>query len=964
MKNIVTCLILSKSFFEARSLLMEKMRGISRMLAGIPGALIVIACLWQIGCSPKADVPRDGKQDLEIAIHGKMDNKMRTELPAFPLIITNLTYPARQKVIHPAISLIFYTNQYSWHYSKIPLKETSYKEILAMSESNLIALLPRQVGLSFVPCPNCDLNAAGDGWIWDINNPNVFICEYCKHSFPSAKYPANAVMKVTAPSGRIMQYPYYTQTNGTKYFLNAKLDYLKCRYFERAAFGMAMHYYFERDEKYARKAAIILCAFARAFPDFVYKRDDWQAQETLFHNGEPPPEDAADTSRATRWSHWTYMDIPSKLLYTYDLICGSRSFQEYVKETGIDPQKIIENDFFIKASEASLKMRELYHNMSPCYWQDLITCSKVTGMPIFEQIALSRMSVLLKTSFYADGCWKEPAGGYIDQMMGLMGSFMEMAGEANAQKIRPFYERAKFNLEANTYPNGSALPMADTWMHRPAPKQGGKEQASYLQGGIGHAMLGTPLNGNQIQLHMLWTPDVLAHPHRDTLGIMLWANKKEVLSDIGYSYTKYRGFTYATASHNLVVIDGANLLNAVNGEYARRADITYMDKDNPYCQIIDVDGKRANNGNPYRRTMFLIQMTNDQYYIADFFGCGGGAQYDYFLHGNCEQEDAVSITDVNDQLLSLSKAELYPSAKLGKWQPPEGPADINAKRIPYNAYGYFLDIKALPGAKETKTCVAQFIAPDKTGLAIHIPKNSGYAAVYTGKSAALRQCGVSDNTLINKIFRRFIMIRKETGEKQDVLFQTILEPFAGRRQVLNAEALAEGIVAIRHAQGVDILFAHINTNRPVSVDGLDFKVHGEYGYISIAQQNIRRFHLVNAGFSCGSTTFEAPAPPVGKVLRTEEENTLYFTPLKPKIKKEDLAPFIALNFPRDARYNNSDSRYGYFVSAFDANSGKISVENTLGFSVSEQDAKCDFLYFPLHSFDGPPDIVFFARKTR
>ncbi|MDD5483768.1 MAG: heparinase II/III family protein [Kiritimatiellae bacterium] len=234
---------------------------------------------------------------------------------------------------------------------------------------------------------------------------------------------------------------------------------------------------------------------------------------------------------------------------------------------------IIEDGFFHRAAEGVLANREDYCNMSPKTWRDLIITGRVTGAPDYIHIVVPRIESFLENFFFFDSFWHEPTVSYHRQVVGsLAGLTNVLSGYSDPPGYTPLYGKTVFRdfipdkkfgnmaLAAAlpgklVYPNGWNVPIGDTWMNkgRGAP---GVEQKSYLMPAMGYAMLAGETNGRQPQLHVSFTDGKdQCHAHPDVLGITLFAEGREMISDIGYSHINISDWTTRSASHNVVVVD-------------------------------------------------------------------------------------------------------------------------------------------------------------------------------------------------------------------------------------------------------------------------------------------------------------------------------------------------------------------------------------------------------------------------
>lgn len=122
------------------------------------------------------------------------------------------------------------------------------------------------------------------------------------------------------------------------------------------------------------------------------------------------------------------------------------------------------------------------------------------------------------------------------------------------------------------------------------------------------------------------------HGHEDALNLGMFAFGLDLMPDFGYPPVQYGGWTspqagwYArTHSHNTVVVDG-------------KTQNTGAGKSTLWCPNEPVHVVRASvpqvYGIPqYERTVVLVDISPEDFYLLDIFRVAGGSVHDRFLHG-------------------------------------------------------------------------------------------------------------------------------------------------------------------------------------------------------------------------------------------------------------------------------------------------------------------------------------------
>ena len=63
------------------------------------------------------------------------------------------------------------------------------RPVMALSEAEMVALIPDKTGFRFVGCPHCDAGAQEGQLRWTIRDPHRVQCRYCEMVFPNEQYP-------------------------------------------------------------------------------------------------------------------------------------------------------------------------------------------------------------------------------------------------------------------------------------------------------------------------------------------------------------------------------------------------------------------------------------------------------------------------------------------------------------------------------------------------------------------------------------------------------------------------------------------------------------------------------------------------------------------------------------------------------------------------------------------------------
>jgi hypothetical protein len=154
--------------------------------------------------------------------------------------------------------------------------------VMALTEERLLQLIPDRSGFTFVGCPDCDEGAQEGELSWSIEDPEHVFCRFCGMKYPNEKYPDTQILRVRNPVGQEVEYPYWEDGSGYRYFFQAKGWYVARDYFASIALDLARLYSLTREERYARRAALILDRFAQVYPGYCVTNDYPNKQKSLF----------------------------------------------------------------------------------------------------------------------------------------------------------------------------------------------------------------------------------------------------------------------------------------------------------------------------------------------------------------------------------------------------------------------------------------------------------------------------------------------------------------------------------------------------------------------------------------------------------------------------------------------------------------------------------------------------------
>lgn len=681
------------------------------------------------------------------------------------------------------------------------LKETSH--VRSLDRETLRRMVPRQSGLFYVGCPNCNAGHQERKLAWTPEHPEEIYCRYCQHRYPSVKYAMDKSVDVRNPRGELHSYPYWEDASGYRYFFAAKRDDLIREYLATQTRNLALLWVKTGDRAHAERASWLLTRFAEVFPGWAYHYDYPFQQKRIF-SGAAPSDPAVPPLRMARWTWWCYNDMPEPLLDAWDWIRSSGV------TSGTDAARI-EKDLFREAAEEMISRPEENTNMSPRLWRSLVRAGRILNEPRYSDEPMARLNRFLQERFYYDGSWSEGAPSYASQTINGLREVLRLRGDS---VDLPELRRAEQAFAKLRFPDGRRVPVHDTWWTDQDPPL--TASTPFLLPALGHAGLGGGSGPQQWQVHLTWAGGY-GHQHADRLSLILWGRGRELLSDLGYTHTRYRPWTLATAAHNTVVIDERN-------QEMRGADgsLRIFDTTHPRVQVVRADGERAypNLAKLYRRTL----VTLDGRFLVDWFEVEGGQIHDYLLHGDANRPGEVSLPGPSQ-----------PVADMAGWQPTRNEGEIARIRDPHYAYGF---LRAQREIQVGRTGFLPIEMPE--GLRIHFLAESG-DRLYAGSNPSIRGAG-EDDARLESVMRGFFRARREGGRS---LFVSVIELRPG--SVQSVERTARGV--------------RINGMDEIRIDGATVQVPTA-GY-SLRPTNHAKLRALRPE---GIVVEGAPPPPSGSLL--------------------------------------------------------------------------------------------------
>ena len=684
----------------------------------------------------------------------------------------------------------------------------SVEPLMRMTVKEVIAQVPTESGINFIGCPNChggaeEMHVLG----WKYGMGSRVRCNYCGMEFPNKKFPNNREKVIIAPGGAKQVYRYYEDSTGYPYYFEAHAWYERWLWIRPLAEKLAQLWYVTKDNAYGDRAAAIAGRFAQVFPDYAVRFDYPHKPVQFFPADQKWPYKGLPYNdyRGAKWYWWGYGDIPTYLTSVYDILMSGYDWKRMNKLIGVETDKRIAKELLRLGYEFTTANPEDYSNMSPVIYTGMIRVGRILGDPSMVHEAVKRFRELFSKGFLADGWWMEGTPSYHDQTIILLKSVADVSkgytdpvdwrGERfdnlDLVKYNPLFGKALQVSRDAVFPDGRKIPINDSWSFDRG--EATDSTLSRLWPVLGNAAVGAGQGDNQVMLNVNWSGNY-GHSHYDNGSIILYGMGQELLSDIGYTHTRHRGWTVSTVSHNSVVIDQKNQ------EYGSREKpvtgrLTFYDDKDAHVKVVDVDASPAySSADIYRRRLVMVHAGPGRDYVVDRFDIKGGKDHDWFLHGMCEQEGKLQTSMV----LNKPVETLVPS--WGGREIPKNQYETDAKR--FHPYSFLRDIRSGPA---TKAWTATW-GYDSSGLRSHLFSQPG-TEVFRFHSPSVRLANEDDNKLDD--FMRNGIMQRHSGESST--FIAVHEPFRDDPWIESVKMEGKAI-AVRYTLNGNTIEDHITLN--------------------------------------------------------------------------------------------------------------------------------------------------------
>ena len=346
-------------------------------------------------------------------------------------------------------------------------------------------------------------------------------------------------------------------------------------------------------------------------------------------------------------------------------------------------------------------------------------------------------------------------------------------------------------------------------------------------GGYGLAVLETGKGDNRRAATLYYGSSGAWHGHLDRLNIGMWSHGMCMLPEMGYPAhwgTLADLWTRGTPTHYCVEIDE-------NRQTAKRAGHLNLLASADGVQVMDASGENAYRGiaSQYRRTVAMMDVSDQDSYLLDIFRVKGGKVHDYIFHG-------LPFGQFSTAGLALGAAQTK-GTLMGE--------DIEYGKVAdgMKTGGYQLLTNPRRSAPEGEWSVNWLLADKKLGLKMTMPAGSAKQVIVTD--------GVPEPAPGNPDKMEYVLARNDTGSST---FVSVIEPYKDKPSVRrvtaiepDSDAAHDDLAAVRVDVGGrrDYLFSALDGARVSTFDSAKIEFAGEFGSITEDNSGITAMMLVN-----------------------------------------------------------------------------------------------------------------------
>ncbi|MBO9596719.1 MAG: heparinase II/III family protein [Cohnella sp.] len=724
--------------------------------------------------------------------------------------------------------------------------------------TTLLGLIPERAGLFYVGDPAHPMLAPRNLYDWSVDRPHVVVSRVSGLAYPNDDYAETEVFAVNDRNGSKVEYPYYEDARGRRFFLSAHVWYRQREYVLGRLSGVAL--------SDPLGGARLLYRLAQVYAGYVPTNDYPWIQYPLDANVSVPP-----TYWGGFWSFWYYLDlyVLEGLLNAFRTVKRTDAFEQLSAEAGTDVERVIAEDMLKPTVDYLRAFGIVNGNMDYALWVGYIDLAQAIDEPDYVHDAVMLLDEYVNGTYLADGFFQEVTVSYhvqstegVKQAAERLIGYVDPPGYVSPRsgvrldrpemaKKYPLLAQAERIPRQLTFPDGRVFPVNDTWAFaRYEPLDVG----ALLLPAAGIARLSHEEHG--AQLYMTFSPKY-GHHHYDPLSLTLFAAGQELLPDLGYTHTFHYYPAISALGHNTVIVDAKDMDTGDAGKEGGCLEMFVRLGDG--LQVMRAREENAYPGvKQYARESWLIGLPDgagNGVYVVDVFRVAGGNRHEYTLQGDANH-DATFRTELP---LAEYGANLLPAGIEAVEAVTE--LETGSAEGHYPGYIYFKQVKRAEianGCYETDLVTedsegrpqARMRLKGFTGFT-----GAGRSELFLGRFPSIRMTRLHDRTRdTNAEAARYTMpklvVRRE-GAALRSTFVTVMEPYAdvsgpaiGETRILNDDYAESGDVAleIRHGDYTDIILRTNDAQKPFTIG--DVALHGKVGFIRKHNDVVRQMALV------------------------------------------------------------------------------------------------------------------------
>ncbi len=717
--------------------------------------------------------------------------------------------------------------------------EKGVERVMAMSEEEVLSFVPPYAIVYYCECPNCYGGVEGNNiFIWSIDRPDELKCRFCDEIvYPNDKYPENQLIKGKNKLGEEISFPYYlNEDKDIPHFFSTHLLRHKRGWLVGQLIALGRAYQATAKAEYAARVVLVLDKFGQVYPHYPVMQNGCRRFKFRESQEMPYPWDSG------KWGYF-HNEIPKPLLTAYDLVCESKEFDKLSEERGYDVRERLENDFFKATYEVIAASPYHVSNVVGYDIAGAAILGRIINEPAYVHRAFGWMKQNVDEGFFYDGMWHEAPSYHYMTIGGIRAAFDTVRGhtdppgyvdEIDGTRFDdfdpdtqvPFWARCVSAPAIVSFPNGCVSPIHDSWAGSKYGAPARAKTVSTILPGYGHASLGRGTGGDQMQAQLHFSGGY-GHTHLDNLNLILWAKGREMLPDLGYTWTQMRYWCACTLGHNTVVIDRQDQKGSGSD-----GDLLWFFPDSNGVSVVDADGKRGYKQieglDMYRRMLVMIPVSDADAYVVDVFRVRGGSMHEWALHGDADEDTTATCS------LDLSGSRKWMLEEGEEWKEPT----IEGAR--FNPYGMIRDVANAETEGDFQVDF-NYVEETTRGVRIHM-LNDQSAEVWLGRAPSVRRMGVGTRGDMRKAYDFWmpqLLVRRQAEAPLASVFAAVEEPYSGKPFIRRVERVQltpadDNAIALRvtHGDTVDTIISTLDEPpypQRVTADGVAF--NGKLGIL-------------------------------------------------------------------------------------------------------------------------------------